>query len=190
MFWMFNTGRRNTPQPDSRILASTSSCRPGADWMAGIAMTADATIAENSRIIEGAGMTATGMLARLQSPSMETRIEATYELDYSDFAHPQIVAAVRENLSSADPDLLDITIIRLMVRGKDNHSLPCVLTILETTRDDLVFSSAVLALSALAKSNPETAATTLQKLEALPKCHIATANVSLLNDTVAELRRA
>ena len=135
-------------------------------------------------------MTVTALLARLQSPSIETRIEATYELDYGDFAHPQILAAVRENLSSADPDLLDITIMRLMVRGKDDHSLPSVWTILETTRDDLVVSSAVLALSALAKSHPETAATTLQKLEALPKRHIGAVNVRLINETVAELRRA
>jgi hypothetical protein len=135
-------------------------------------------------------MTVTGLLARLQSPSLEARIEATYELDCDDFADPQIVAAVRENLSSADPDLLDITIMRLMVRGEDDHSLPSVWTILETTRDDLVFSSAVLALSALAKSHPDTAATTLQKLEALPKCQIAAVNEGLLNDTIAELRRA
>ena len=135
-------------------------------------------------------MNVTGLLTRLQSPSIETRIQATYELDYGDFAHPQIVAAVRVNLSSADPDLLDITIMRLIVRGKDDHSLPCVWTILETTRDDLVFSSAMLALSAHAKSHPETAATTLQKLEALPKCHIAAVNVGLFNNTVSELRRA
>jgi hypothetical protein len=135
-------------------------------------------------------MTVTALLARLQSPPIETRIEATYELDYGDFAHPQILAAVRENLSSVDPDLLDITIMRLMVRGKDDHSLPSVWTILENTRDDLVFSSAVLALSALAKSHPETAATTLQKLEALPKRHIGAVNVRLINETVAELRRA
>ena len=147
-------------------------------------------IADIGRIIENVGMTVAGLLARLQSPSIETRIEATYELDCGDFVHPQIVAAVRENLSTVDPDLLDITIMRLMVRGKDVHSLPCVWTILETTRDDLVFSSAVLALSALAKSHPETAATTLQKLEALPKRQIAAVNVGLFNDTVAELRLA
>jgi hypothetical protein len=135
-------------------------------------------------------MTVTGLLARLQSPSMEARIEATYELDYGDFARPQILAAVRKNLSSADPDSLDITIMRLMVRGKDNHSLPCVWAILETTCDDLVFSSALLALSALAKSHPETAAMTLQKLEALPKCDIAAVNLGLLNDAVAKLRHA
>lgn len=97
---------------------------------------------------------------------------------------------MRDNLFSADPDLLDITIMRLVVRGKDDHSLPRVWAILETTRDELVFSSAVLALAALAKSHPETAATTLQKLEALPKCHVAAVNASLLNDTVAELRHA
>jgi hypothetical protein len=153
-------------------------------------MSACDTIAEIRRIIEDIGMTVTALLARLQSPSIETRIEATYELDYGDFAHPQILTAVRENLSSVDPDLLDITIMRLMVRGKDDHSLPSVWTILENTRDDLVFSSAVLALTALAKSHPETAATTLQKLEELPKRHIGAVDVHLINETVAELRRA
>lgn len=132
-------------------------------------------------------MTVNGLLARLQSASMKARIAATYELDYDDFDDPRIVAAVRENLGSAEPDLVEITIMRLLIRGKDAQSLERVLTILRTTRDALVFSAAILALTNLARDYPETAAITLQKLEVLSRSDLSADELVLLSDALAEL---
>jgi len=129
------------------------------------------------------------LLARLQSASSEVRTAATYELDYGEFAHPEILAAVRSNLGSANTDLVEITIMRLLIRGKDTQSADRVLAILETTRDDLVFSAAVLALSNLAWDFPDTAARTLRSLEALRKSDLSADKLNLLDEQLATLRQ-
>ena len=133
-------------------------------------------------------MSAPDKLTRLQSPSTSTRTSATYELESSDFKNSQILAAVRGNLSSDDPDLLDITIMRLLLRARDVSSAERVMDHVESTRDELVFSSGVLSLSGIARHFPELRDKVLPRLERLPTEHLSAKNQSLLADTIAELR--
>ena len=139
-------------------------------------------------MLKDGAVAASDKLARLQSSSTVTRTSATYELERSDFKDSQILAAVRENLSSYDPDLLDVTIMRLLVRGRDVCSAERVMDHVEGTRDDLVFSSGVLALSSLASHFPDLRGKVLRRLERLPKEHLSARNRSLLADTIRDLR--
>ena len=141
------------------------------------------------RLLNNCPMTGPDMLTRLKSPSVSTRMGATSELERGDFDEVRILAAVRENLGSDDPDLLDITIMRLLLRGRDVCSVERVLNHVESTRDDLVFSSGILSLSGLARHFPEIGEKVLRRLELLPKEHLSPKNLALLSDTVAELRR-
>jgi hypothetical protein len=134
-------------------------------------------------------MTGPDMLTRLLSPSVSTRISATYELDRDDFDDSRIVAAVRENLASNVPDLLDITIMRLMLRGRDVCSVERVLEHVGSTRDNLVLSSCVLSLSGLAHHFLEIGERVLRRLELLPQERLHPENKALVADTIAELRQ-
>ena len=133
-------------------------------------------------------MTGPDMLTRLRSPSVGTRISATYELERGDFNDSRILSAVRENLASDDPDLLDISIMRLLLRGRDVNSVERVLEHVESTRDDLVLSSGVLSLSGLARHFPAIGEEVLRRLELLPDERLNPNNMALLADTIAELR--
>jgi hypothetical protein len=126
---------------------------------------------------------------RLNSPLVEERIAATYCLNYDHFSDAEIKASVRANLDSDNPDLVEITIMRLLVRGKDAHSASRVRDILRTNRDDLVFCAAVSALTNLARDRPETASSTLRELEALPKASAPPDRRGLLVKSIAEIRR-
>lgn len=128
------------------------------------------------------------MLTRLQSPKVSTRISATYELEKSDFEDSQILAAVRESLPSDDPDLLDISIMRLLLRGSDVCSMERVLIHVESTRDDLVFSSGILSLSGLARHFPDVGEKVLRRFELLPVERLSPENMALLAENIEGLR--
>lgn len=132
-------------------------------------------------------MTAEGLLDRLRSASLEDRISATYELDYDDFDDPEILAAVRENLGSTNADLLEISIMRLLIRAKDARSCEQVLAILRTTGDELVFSAATLALSVLARERPETTGSILQELDIISRSDLPDPNRDLLSEALAKV---
>jgi hypothetical protein len=133
-------------------------------------------------------MRADELLAELQSASIEGRIKATYQLTYEDFIDQRILDSVRSNLSSANTDLIEITIMRLLVRGKDAQSADRVRRILATTRDELVFCAAVSALTNLARDLPETALATLREIEALPRSSVPTDRLAMFDNACAELR--
>jgi hypothetical protein len=133
-------------------------------------------------------MAAPDLLARLRSASIRTRIQATYELESEDFDDSRVLSAVRANLAVDDPDLLDVTIIRLLLRGRDVCSVEPVLCHLESTRDDLVFSSGVLSLYGLACHFPALGEKLLRRFELLPAERLNTENMALLTDTIAKLR--
>ena len=133
-------------------------------------------------------MTALSLLTRLQSPSISTRIGATYELEREDFKDSRILAAVRANLAVADPDLLDVTIGRLLLRGRDAFSVERVLCHVERTHDDLVFSSGVLSLCGLACHFPRLGETILRRFELLPDGQLTEENKALLANAIAKLR--
>ena len=62
------------------------------------------------------------VISKLMSPSLSVRTTATYQLGYKDFWDTNVTHAVRENLDADDADLVEITIMRLLVRGKDVQS--------------------------------------------------------------------
>jgi hypothetical protein len=130
---------------------------------------------------------ATTLLPRLRSPEVEERIAATYELDRTDFASPEVLDAVRINLSSANADLIEISTMRLSIRGDDTHSIDRIIAILESTPDDLVFSAAVFGLSSLARKFPDTAARTISVLENLQRSQLPSDKLKLVNEQLAEL---
>lgn len=126
----------------------------------------------------------------LSSLSVEERIAATYRLQCEHLRDIGSRALVRANLDSGSPDLVEITIMRLLIRGKDAHSAPKVRALLSACfKDDLVFCAALSALTNLARDCPETALATLQVLEALPRRSVPPDRGGLLAESVAELRR-
>ena len=118
----------------------------------------------------------------LGSPSLGQRLDATYKLERSDFTDDRIISAVRENLSSDDPDLLEISIMRLLLRGRDVTSVERVLDHVEKTRDEegLVFSSGVRSLTGLAHHNPEIRNKVLRCFAHLPKVDLNADNIALV----------
>jgi len=134
-------------------------------------------------------MKASDMMARLQSPSLSTRIEATYQLEREDFDDSEVLAAVRENLSLDDPDLLDITIMRLLLRGRDKCSVERVLSLIESTRDNLVFSSGVLSLSGLAGHSADIREEVLRRFELFSRDWLEPKNITLLEREITKLHK-
>lgn len=135
-------------------------------------------------------MKASDKLTSLRSASLSDRLDASYKLERGDFADDQILTAVRENLSSDDPDLLEITIMRLLLRGRDVDSVEPVLRLVETKRDDegLIFSSGVRALSGLATHVPDIALNILSRFERVSRTDLDADNSALLDDSILELR--
>lgn len=134
-------------------------------------------------------MNADEVISNLKSPSLAVRTAATYRLGYRDFSDTRIRDAVRANLDEDDPDLAEITIMRLLVRGKDAQSADRVRGVLATSRDDLVFCAAVGALANLANDLPQTAHATLEALEALPRSQVPADRLAMFDKARAELRR-
>lgn len=140
--------------------------------------------------MENVGMKASRMVTLLRSTSLSDRLDASYKLESGDFADDQVLTAVRENLRSDDPDLLEITIMRLLLRGRDVHSVEPVLRLVETKDDDegLIFSSGVRALSGLAANVPDIALNILSRLERVSRTNLDVENAALLEETILELR--
>jgi hypothetical protein len=146
-------------------------------------------LADFRRLRETCEMKCDKLLAGLQSPVVGERITATYDLDYDEFEDPRILAAVRANLGTDDADLMEITVMRLLVRGKDIQSGERVSEVLKTTRDDLVFSACVRALSNLAREHPETGPATLQTLDELQRQSLSPDDLALLDRERGKLRQ-
>jgi hypothetical protein len=145
---------------------------------------ADIRLLGETRCVDSSGLS-----DRLNSPSVEDRIAATYGLNYDDFRDPKIRTSVRANLASDNSDLVEITIMRLLIRGKDARSAPQVRGLLKAGLDDLVFCAAVTALTNLARDRPETASATLRELEALSGESVPPDRGGLLAKSIAEVRR-
>ena len=128
------------------------------------------------------------LAGRLVSNSMEERTRATYELDYADFDSPSVLAATRANLDATDPELVAITVMRLLVRGKDASSWQKVAAILRSSDDDYVSSSAILALANLARDIPDLLGPTIAELEAVTEDRISEDSHASLVSALAELR--
>lgn len=129
------------------------------------------------------------MLDSLSSSSVVERTKATYRLSYEHFCDPRIKASARINLASDDPDLVEITIMRLLIRGKDALSAQTVRDLLtDDPIDELVFCAAVGALTNLARDCRETALPTLHALEVVPRQNVHNGREGLLAKAVAELR--
>ncbi len=127
------------------------------------------------------------LLSRLRSPDVQEQIAATYELDRRDFASADVLDAVRANLNSTDNDLIEISIVRLLIRGRDTRSADSVLGILEAAPNNLVFSAAVFGLRSLAEKFPETATRTISAFENLRRSRLSDDKLKLLNEQLAEL---
>jgi hypothetical protein len=88
---------------------------------------------------------------RLRSQSVLERISATYELDRNVIAsNDEIVVALRENLSSTNVDLVEITVMRLAIRAKDCSSFDQIEHIFSSSNDELVLSACAFGLISLA----------------------------------------
>ncbi|MGN6496134.1 MAG: hypothetical protein ACTHK5_02175 [Tsuneonella sp.] len=128
------------------------------------------------------------VIRSLSSPSLGVRTAATYSLDYGDFCDTRIRNAVRANLNTDDVELLEITIMRLLIRGKDAQSADRVRKVLATFHGDLVFCAAVGALTNLANDFPQTANATLTAFDALPRSNVPADRRAMFDKARAELR--
>jgi len=129
------------------------------------------------------------VISKLTSSSLSVRTTATYKLEYKDFWDSGITHAVRANLDADDADLVEITIMRLLVRGKDVQSADSVRSVLATSRNDLVIGAAMGALTNLARDFPETVLATLEVFEALPRSRVPGDWLATFESSVTELRR-
>ncbi|WP_370034070.1 hypothetical protein [Qipengyuania mesophila] len=134
-------------------------------------------------------MDADEVIRKLTSSSLGVRTTATYQLGYKEFWNPGITHAVRTNLDADDADLVEITIMRLLVRGKDVQSADRVRSVFTTSRDDLVVRAAIGALTNLARDFPETALATLEIFEAMPRSRLPADLLAFFDKSVRELRR-
>lgn len=86
----------------------------------------------------------------LESGSISSQTRQTYALSREDIlADPSILNILRRNLDSSDPELLEITIMRLGVRADDFWSIEKFFEVLERNVGSLVRSAALGALSSL-----------------------------------------
>lgn len=82
---------------------------------------------------------------------MAERTAATYELDGKQIRSDQaIIGALRDNLHSFDRELIEITVMRLSIRGKDCASFDDINRIFLKSKDDLIISACAFGLTALA----------------------------------------
>ncbi|MFC0588184.1 hypothetical protein ACFFF7_02025 [Novosphingobium aquiterrae] len=129
------------------------------------------------------------LLKRLRSPLVGERIAATYELDYKHFLDENIRNAVRENLNSNDDDLVEISVMRILIRGRDVPSVHKVRAILNETNNNLVFNVSVSSLECLAENCPETAPYTLREFERLAAANVPAEFKERLEKGIREIQR-
>lgn len=105
---------------------------------------------------------------RITSSEDRDRTKATYEVTQDTISsQPDIVGAMRQNLTSSNDDLLEITVMRLGSRAFDVESLDKIIEISKTASNSLVRSATIFAMSAIAMRYPEKRGEVVRNLEAM-----------------------
>lgn len=92
------------------------------------------------------------IISALEGSDLSQATEVTYGLD-----GPQseaVLVALRRNLESHDPDLVEITAMRLGVRFKDAESFQKIANLALTHHEELVVLAALKGLSAIPERHP------------------------------------
>lgn len=126
---------------------------------------------------------------RIVSSDDRERTQATYEVTQDAInSQPSIIDAMRQNLTSSNDDLLEITVMRLGSRAFDVGSLDKIFEISKASSSSLVLSATIFAMSAIAMRYPEKRDEVVRNLEIM-KVNVDDDLVPIIKDELLQLNK-